>query len=727
MEKNEEAWDILTRHAQDSLIGTRYQIKGLLGKGGCGRVDLAIDKRLGRLVAVKRLGRCQSKESFVRFQREAQALARISHPHIVKVLDWSCEAGEPYLVMEYLEGRSLADQLRKGPLPVSTALALARQIGGAIDALHDVGLLHRDIKPGNILWREPSDTYVLVDLGLSRDLDQETLTETGILLGTPGYLPPEVIAGSQWEDRSDLYQLGAVLFEAIEGVRLVPGENVDEVLQNSVEGISETWKKSSAPQKLRRAVDRATAHLPEDRFPDCETLVEALFVDSKKKVGEQRRLSKKVARPKRTPRFDLNLLFSVVCISIGIYLIYIYQFPELNLFSRTDKIPPPCPKSAASRLATQQSQEPFWKGIRSLSVCSDAPWIELDPLQWPVVLSHYPPVKDFMKWVEDGGDWSALSERRKAELRACDQKFNKIGLMRPFFPHAYLNRTRPLSLPSLSNLEDHQGSDIEEVTWIRQAQEIKSAVLDSFRKRKREYQEQGLPTSFDSGVLRLFGRTDRSLNVYLEEGLRLRGNRIALTQWLKEEFDLFASFLLYAGRALNTNLAQNDSLAVNFSEALDRLEGLRSLPSMVASPVYATGGPPTTPGGYLFLAKVQEMRRELLIELGMNGGRPTHSEENVLREAFATGGGQVGMMRRKRAASLLLRMSWRKGGKKALLASLPEIRFRLQAKGEAVERSVFGEALRRLKQSTRNKMNPQRRRELWKRWKAPYRPKRGPD
>lgn len=220
------------------LIAGRYQLEEQVGAGGGGTVWRALDEELGRLVAVKRALSADTgdgAERVARLRREAKLLARLNHPHVVTLFDVVPEGTEWWLVMEYFESGSLADQ---GTLPPERAARLGVQIARALEAVHGAGLVHGDIKPGNVLMTKDGQAK-LADFGASRTVHaEETLTETdGLVAVTPAYVPPEVANGADPLPASDVFSLGATLFAAVEG-RSPYGsaENARVLLRRAAEG-----------------------------------------------------------------------------------------------------------------------------------------------------------------------------------------------------------------------------------------------------------------------------------------------------------------------------------------------------------------------------------------------------------------------------------------------------------------------------------------------------------
>jgi eukaryotic-like serine/threonine-protein kinase len=204
-----------------ALLAERYRIERRLGLGGMAVVHLARDTLLDRPVAVKLLADRYGgdEELRERFLREGRFAARLSHPHVVGVFDTGEAEGQPYLVLEYVEGASLAEELaRRGRFPVTEVVELGRQACAGLAHAHAAGLVHRDVKPQNLLLR--SDGVLKVaDFGIARATDGgATLTQAGTLLGTASYMAPEVAEGAPATAAADVYSLGAVLYELLTGV-----------------------------------------------------------------------------------------------------------------------------------------------------------------------------------------------------------------------------------------------------------------------------------------------------------------------------------------------------------------------------------------------------------------------------------------------------------------------------------------------------------------------------
>jgi serine/threonine protein kinase len=219
-----------------------YSVEALIGKGGMGEVYRARDTRLGRSVALKVLPEsgAANPEHGERFEREARTIASLSHPHICALFDVGISGHTRYLVMEYLEGDTLADRLRAGPLPIHEALRLGAQIAEALAAAHTHRIIHRDLKPANIKLA-PNGAKVL-DFGLAKFLDEgtpdsdwaesatEIATKQHTILGTAAYMSPEQAGGGFLDPRTDIWSFGVVLYEMLTGKRLFTGGGTSEVL-----------------------------------------------------------------------------------------------------------------------------------------------------------------------------------------------------------------------------------------------------------------------------------------------------------------------------------------------------------------------------------------------------------------------------------------------------------------------------------------------------------------
>ncbi|HBP20197.1 MAG TPA: hypothetical protein DEA08_20710, partial [Planctomycetes bacterium] len=251
----------------------RYQVVGELGRGGMGVVYRALDPSSGREVALKVLPPLADAEERQRFSREAETARAIDHPNVLAVLELGQERGRPYLVTELAPGGSLADRLRRAPLDPEEAARVVAQVARGLAAAHERGALHRDLKPGNVLFAADGRA-LLADFGLARRVRDETLTATGTVLGTPGYMSPEQAQGERADERSDVYGLGSLLYAALVGQPPFRGRSLLETLTAVVNDPAPA--PAGAPSELAAIACRCMAKDPRERYPSASAVAEAL-------------------------------------------------------------------------------------------------------------------------------------------------------------------------------------------------------------------------------------------------------------------------------------------------------------------------------------------------------------------------------------------------------------------------------------------------------------------
>ncbi|MDQ6799310.1 MAG: protein kinase [Acidobacteriota bacterium] len=259
-----------------------YRLIDRLGSGGMGEVWRAEDTRLLREVAIKILSEriANDPEWKARFLREARTIAQMNHPNIATIYSIEQEADKLFIVMELVEGESLATLLAKGPLPPPEAVRIIRHVAEALAEAHEKGVVHRDVKPDNIIVGKRG-TKVL-DFGIAKQLvsttDSPTLTQAGLIVGTPYYMSPEQALGRPVDARSDLFSLGVVLYEALAGRRPFEGESVTETMMNIImqEAPDLAVAAPSLPPSLADIVNRALQKKPERRFGSAGEMVDAL-------------------------------------------------------------------------------------------------------------------------------------------------------------------------------------------------------------------------------------------------------------------------------------------------------------------------------------------------------------------------------------------------------------------------------------------------------------------
>ena len=312
-----------------------YEILAPLGAGGMGEVYKAKDTRLDRTVAIKVLPSHVASHPEVRqrFEREARAVSSLNHPHICTLHDIGSENGIDFMVMEHIEGDTLADQLKKGALPLDQALKYGTEIADALDKAHRQGVVHRDLKPGNIMVTKSGAK--LLDFGLAKMAAAETnaggvsalpteakpLTQEGSILGTFQYMAPEQLEGKEADARADLFAFGAVLYEMLTGRKVFEGESQASLITAimSAEPASISGLQPLTPFALERLVQRCLAKDPEDRWQSARDLMLELGWIRDKGDADVSTTAPAGARSRERLAWVLALLLAAAVVGVAVH------------------------------------------------------------------------------------------------------------------------------------------------------------------------------------------------------------------------------------------------------------------------------------------------------------------------------------------------------------------------------------------------------------------------
>ncbi len=316
--------NFLDTPSHPELLGRlgRYDVERVVGSGGMGIVLKAHDTELNRVVAIKVLSPhlANSSSARRRFSREARAAAAVLHPNVLPIFNVESEGRLPYFVMQFVAGPSLQARVdRDGPLEISTALRIARQTAAALTAAHTQGLVHRDVKPANILLEEGVDRVQLSDFGLARTVDDASLTRTGIVAGTPHYMSPEQANGESIDARSDLFSLGCTLYFMLAGRPPFRAESTMAVLNRICHHPHRPLSSvnSAVPRELSQLVDRLLSKRAAKRFESAEAVESAL--ERLLAAIQEGRLSIE-SRPLRNTRGVWSIAAAAVLVTLAVLI-----------------------------------------------------------------------------------------------------------------------------------------------------------------------------------------------------------------------------------------------------------------------------------------------------------------------------------------------------------------------------------------------------------------------
>lgn len=354
-----------------TLLAARYRLEARIGSGGMSTVYRAFDTVLERTVAIKLMHRnlAEHSEQLERFRREARAVAQLNHPHIVQVIDAGEHDDTPFIVFEHVQGETLKERIqRAGRLSVTEAVAYAVEIARALGAAHERGIVHRDVKPQNVLINDEGLAKV-TDFGIARTLEEHGLTADGRVLGTTDYVSPEQAMGQEVDGQSDIYSLGIVLYEMLVGDIPFHGENQVAVAMKHVrEEIPDVQQlRPSIGAALAAVLDRATAKSLDVRYPNTQELVadleDVLAIEASRRgeaTGEATAILRTLPEGTRS-RVNLRLRRRGLLAFAAVLLIAVLATAALILFP-----------DRTTRGTGQRPSTPVEQGERTISLSSNA-------------------------------------------------------------------------------------------------------------------------------------------------------------------------------------------------------------------------------------------------------------------------------------------------------------------------------------------------------------------
>lgn len=346
------------------VLGGRYELRGVLGRGGMAEVRDGWDARLGRAVAIKLLYPVfnMQPDNRLRFEIEARAAAALNHPHIVAVHDSGDHDGIAYIVMERMSGRTMADLIALGPMPQAQVRSILDDVLSALDAAHAAGILHRDIKPGNILFTHSGDAKI-ADFGIAKSAETPH-TMTGQIVGTMAYLSADRIVGRPATVADDLYAVGVVGYEALAGRRPFPQDKLAELARAIAEGRPAPLAalRPDVEPTLAAVIDRAMAREPQWRFGSASAMRGALAdrVESPAAARPPTRVlasplpdptTMQVSPPVRRTRSRLLLGLAAALVAIAIAA-------AAFITDSTSRAPGPAPASTSTPVPTPVTTSP---------------------------------------------------------------------------------------------------------------------------------------------------------------------------------------------------------------------------------------------------------------------------------------------------------------------------------------------------------------------------------
>jgi len=315
----------MNKNEFESLFAGKYEYIRLLGKGGFAEVYLARDKMLEREVAIKILLSQYSEDTEIkeRFIREARLYAKLDHKNVIPVYDTGIINGNAFIVMKYIKGQSLKELINSGKkIDFIEIKKIIRDLADALNYIHENGIVHRDIKPANILIENRTGKYYIADFGIARSESSNTLTQTGLIIGTPHYLSPEQIKGKRTDNRSDIYSFGAMLYELVSGRAIFQGVSSIEILYQHVNEEPEDIKKlvPNCPDEIVFVIQKCLEKDPNNRFQNALEIIDALEGSLTQRISTKKEENKGLKRI-----LIILVLFTVI---ISSYFIFVKSFKK---------------------------------------------------------------------------------------------------------------------------------------------------------------------------------------------------------------------------------------------------------------------------------------------------------------------------------------------------------------------------------------------------------------
>ena len=336
------------------FLSKKYEFIKLIGTGGFAEVHLAKDKLLERKVAIKILFPQFSSDSAIieRFIREAKLYAKLEHKNLIPIYDTGIIDEYAFIIMKYIQGASLNSLLlEEGKLSIQLIAPMIKEIASTLDYIHSKGIVHRDVKPSNIIIEEDSNKYYLADFGIARSDTSKTLTKSGLILGTPNYISPEQIKGKQIDHRADLYALGAMCYELITGKPIFSGESSMEVLYQHVNEEPEPLANiiPDIPKNILYIVTKCLEKNPDKRFQSADEILDVF--ETKRGTFISRYFKEKEARKVKSVQKKILLLFLLIVFVTGTLFI-------IKKVSTSDEIKEPIISNKISTKDTEENKKP---------------------------------------------------------------------------------------------------------------------------------------------------------------------------------------------------------------------------------------------------------------------------------------------------------------------------------------------------------------------------------